>query len=367
MTPARHTQRDENPAGIDLPLDPLPGHSSLGRLERVLRRGEFAVTAELNPPDSANPEDVYERAAIFEGWVDGINAVDASGANCHMSSVGICALLTRMGYAPIMQIACRDKNRIAIQGDVLGAAAMGVANILCLTGDGVQAGDQPGAKPVFDLDSMSLLETIRIMRDNGKFLSGRKLTTPPAVFLGAAINPFAPPYDFRPMRLAKKIAAGAQFVQSQYCFDVPMFRTYMQRVRDLGLAEKCFILAGVGPLASAKTAGWIRSNVPGIHIPDAVIQRLEGAQDQKKEGKQLCIDVINEVKEIPGVAGIHVMAYRQEEYVAEIVAESGVLKGRQPWKREARQDDQIVADRLDRILHEDTTEQPADRVARAGS
>ena len=240
-------QRDENPAGIDLPLDPLPGHSSRGRLERVLRRGEFAVTAELNPPDSANPEDVYDRARVFDGWVDGINAVDASGANCHMSSVGICALLTRMGYAPIMQIACRDRNRIAIQGDVLGGAAMGVANILCLTGDGVQAGDQPGAKPVFDLDCMSLLETIRIMRDNGKFLSGRKLTTPPEVFLGAAINPFAPPHDFRPHRLAKKIAAGAQFVQSQYCFDVPMFRTYMGRVRDLGLIEKCFVMCGVGP------------------------------------------------------------------------------------------------------------------------
>jgi 5,10-methylenetetrahydrofolate reductase len=368
MTPPRPThQRDENPAGVHLPLDPLPGHSSLGRLERVLRRGEFAVTAELNPPDSANPEDVYQRAAVFDGWVDGINAVDASGANCHMSSVGICALLTRMGYAPIMQIACRDKNRIAIQGDVLGAAAMGVANILCLTGDGVQAGDQPGAKPVFDLDCMSLLETVRTMRDNGKFLSGRKLTTPPAVFLGAAINPFAPPYDFRPMRLAKKIAAGAQFVQSQYCFDVPMFRTYMQRVRDLGLAEKCFILAGVGPLASAKTARWIRSNVPGIHIPDAVIERLEGAADQKKEGKRLCIDIINEVKEIPGVSGVHVMAYRQEEYVAEIVAESGVLKGRQPWKREARHDDQVVADRLDRILHEDITDRPADRVERAAN
>jgi 5,10-methylenetetrahydrofolate reductase len=367
MTPSRHTQRDENPAGIDLPLDPLPGHSSLGRLERVLRRGEFAVTAELNPPDSANPEDVYQRAAVFDGWVDGINAVDASGANCHMSSVGICALLTRMGYAPIMQIACRDKNRIAIQGDVLGAAAMGVANILCLTGDGVQAGDQPGAKPVFDLDCMSLLETVRTMRDNGKFLSGRKLTTPPAVFLGAAINPFAPPYDFRPMRLAKKIAAGAQFVQSQYCFDVPMFRTYMQRVQDLGLTEKCFVLAGVGPLASAKTARWIRSNVPGIHIPDAVIKRLEGAVDQKDEGKRLCIDIINEVKEIPGVAGVHVMAYRQDEYVAEIVAESGVLKGRRPWKREARHDDQVVADRLDKILHENITEQPADRVEKAAN
>ena len=238
MSDSRIPQRDENPEGIHLPLEPLPGHTSRGRLERVLRRGEFAVTTELNPPDSADPEDVYNRAKVFDGWVDAINAVDASGANCHMSSVGICALLTRMGYAPIMQIACRDKNRIAIQGDVLGGAAMGVANMLCLTGDGVQAGDQPGAKPVFDLDSISLLETIRIMRDNGKFLSGRKLTTPPQLFLGAAVNPFAPPYDFRPIHLGKKIAAGAQFVQTQYCFDVPMFRTFMQKARDLGHTEK---------------------------------------------------------------------------------------------------------------------------------
>src|SRR6218665_1097377 len=339
-------QIDENPLGVPLPLDPLPGHSSLGRLERVLRRGEFAVTAELNPPDSADPQDVYERAKVFDGWVDGINAVDASGANCHMSSVGICALLTRMGYAPIMQIACRDKNRIAIQGDVLGAAAMGVTNIMCLTGDGVQAGDQPGAKPVFDLDCMSLLETVRIMRDNSKFLSGRKLTTPPQVLLRAAINPFAPPYDFRPYRLAKKIEAGAQFVQSQYCFDIPMFKQYMNKVRDLGLDEKCCILVGVGPMASAKTAKWIRSNVPGIHIPDSVIARLEGAQDQKKEGKQLCIDIINEVKEIEGVSGIHVMAYRQEEYVAEMVHDSGVLKGRQPWKRERNPGDDTVEQRI---------------------
>jgi 5,10-methylenetetrahydrofolate reductase len=358
MTPPRPIQPDENPAGIHLPLDPLPGHSSRGRLERVLRRGEFAVTTELNPPDSADPEDVYNRAKVFDGWVDGINAVDASGANCHMSSVGICALLTRMGYAPIMQIACRDKNRIAIQGDVLGGAAMGVANMLCLTGDGVQAGDQPGAKPVFDLDSMSLLETCRIMRDNGKFLSGRKLTTPPQLFLGAAINPFAPPHDFRPIHLGKKIAAGAQFVQSQYCFDVPMFRTFMQKAADLGLTDKVFILVGVGPLASAKTAKWIRSNVPGIHIPDAVIKRLEGAQDQKAEGKRLCIDIINEVKEIPGVAGIHVMAYRQEEYVAEIVSESGVLKGRRPWTREAARDERVVADRMAHLRQDDPQQQP---------
>jgi 5,10-methylenetetrahydrofolate reductase len=344
-------QTDENPAGIDLPLDPLPGHSSRGRLERVLRRGEFAVTTELNPPDSADPQDVYNRAIIFDGWVDGINAVDASGANCHMSSVGICALLTRMGYAPVMQIACRDKNRIAIQGDVLGAAAIGVANILCLTGDGVQAGDQPGAKPVFDLDCMSLLETLRVMRDEAKFLSGRKLTTPPGIFLGAAINPFAPPYDFRPLRLKKKIDAGAQFVQSQYCYDVPMMREYMKRVRDLGLTEKCFILCGVGPLASARTAKWMRANVPGVHIPDAIIARLEGAADQKAEGKRLCIDIINEVKEIEGISGIHVMAYRQEEFVAEIVAESGVLTGRIPWKREARRDEAAMVQRLDELLH----------------
>jgi len=361
----RPVQRDENPEGIHLPLPELPGHSSRGRLERVLRRGEFAVTTELNPPDSADPEDVYNRAKVFDGWVDGINAVDASGANCHMSSVGICALLTRMGYAPIMQIACRDKNRIAIQGDVLGGAAMGVANILCLTGDGVQAGDQPGAKPVFDLDSMSLLETVRIMRDNGKFLSGRKLTTPPRVFIGAAINPFAPPYDFRPIHLGKKIAAGAQFVQSQYCFDVPMFKTFMQKARDLGFTEKVFVLCGVGPLASAKTAKWMRSNVPGVHIPDDIIKRLEGAQDQKAEGKRLCIDIINQVKEIPGVSGVHVMAYRQEEYVAEIVDESGVLQGRQPWTREARQDDRMVAARLDQILHNDMTETQSEMVRSA--
>lgn len=315
------------------------GHSSRGRLERILRRGEFAVTAELNPPDSADPNEVYERGAVFDGWVDGINATDGSGANCHMSSVGICALLTRVGYAPIMQISCRDRNRIAIQGDVLGAAAMGVSNILCLTGDGVQAGDQPGAKPVFDFDCMSLLETIRIMRDEGRFLSGRLIANPPQVFLGAAINPFAPPYDFRPLRLKKKIEAGAQFVQSQYCYDVPMLRDYMTRVVDMGLHEKCFILIGVGPLASARTAKWIRSNVPGVHIPDSVITRLEGADNQKEEGKRLCIDLMQEIREIEGVSGIHVMAYRQEEFVAEIVHDSGVLRDRRPWRRELNHGD----------------------------
>ncbi|MFO1061087.1 MAG: methylenetetrahydrofolate reductase [Dongiaceae bacterium] len=312
------------------PLPPLPGHSSRGRLERVLRSGKFAVTAELNPPDSADPRDVYERALVLSEVCDAINATDASGANTHMSSVGICSLLTRVGYAVIMQISCRDRNRIAIQGDVLGAAAMGVANILCLTGDGVQAGDQPGAKPVFDLDSISLLETIRTMRDERRFLSGRKITQPPQVFIGAAANPFAPPYDYRALHMGKKIAAGAQFIQTQYCYDLPLLRRFMDQARDLGLTDKAFVLVGVGPLASAKTARWMRSNVPGVHIPDPVIARLEGARDQKREGKQLCVELIQEIREIDGVAGVHVMAYRQEEFVSEIITASGIMQDRRP-------------------------------------
>lgn len=318
----------------EAPLAELPGHVSRGRLERVLRRGEFAVTAELNPPDSADPQEVYHRAAVFEGWVDGINATDGSGANCHMSSVAICALLTRIGYSPVLQISCRDYNRIAIQGNVLGAAALGVCNVLCLTGDGVQSGDHPDAKPVFDLDSISLLGVIKRMRDEQRLLSGRRITSPPRLFLGAAENPFAPPRDFRPLRLAKKVAAGAQFIQTQYCFDVPLLRSFMTKVRDLGLDRQCFILVGVGPLASARGARWMRANVPGVHIPDSAIARLEGTRNQKAEGKRLCIDIIQEVREIPGVSGVHVMAYRQEELVAEIVHESGILEGRRPWRRE---------------------------------
>jgi 5,10-methylenetetrahydrofolate reductase len=318
------------------PLPPLPGHSSDGRLERVLRSGRFAVTSELNPPDSADPRDVYDRAVVLAEVCDAINAVDASGANTHMSSVGICSLLTRAGYAVVMQIACRDRNRIAIQGDVLGAAAMGVANILCLTGDGVQCGDQPGAKPVFDLDSISLLETIRTMRDERKFLSGRKITVPPRVFIGAAANPFEPPYDFRPLHLAKKVAAGAQFIQTQYCFDMPILRRFMEKVREQGLDKETYILVGVGPLASARAARWMREQVPGIHIPDAVIARLEGAKNQKAEGKQICIELIQEIREVAGVAGVHVMAYRQEELVSEIITQSGVMAGRRnPRRRSA--------------------------------
>lgn len=297
------------------------------RLERVLRSGRFAVTAELNPPDSADPEDVYRAALVLSSVCDGINAVDASGAHCHMSSVSICALLTRAGYDPVYQVSCRDRNRIAIQGDLLGAAAMGVGNVLCITGDDVTVGDQPEAKRVFDFDSIQLLNTARIMRDEGVFLSGRKLTTPPRLFLGAAANPFVPPYDWRPMRLAKKVAAGADFIQTQYCFDVPRLRKFMQRVRDMGLHEKVFILIGVGPLRSERAAEFMRTKVPGVFIPDHVVERLRKTPKQLKraEGKRICVEIIQQVREIEGVAGVHVMAYRQEELVAEIVDEAHLL------------------------------------------
>jgi len=298
-----------------------------GRLERVLRSGRFAVTAELNPPDSADPQEVYDAALVLSQVCDAINATDASGANCHMSSVAICALLTRADYAPVLQVSCRDRNRIAIQGDVLGAAAMGVCNVLCLTGDDVTVGDQPQAKRVFDFDSIQLLRTIKIMRDKGVFLSGRKLTVPPRLFLGAAANPFAPPYDWRPLRLAKKIEAGADFIQTQYCFDVPRFRQFMSRVCEMGLHEKVFILVGVGPLRSERAAEFMRTRVHGVRIPDEVVARLRKAPKQQKqaEGKRICVEIIQQVREIEGVAGVHVMAYRQEELVAEIIEEAGLL------------------------------------------
>jgi methylenetetrahydrofolate reductase (NADPH) len=317
---------DADPRAIRPYEAPPEGHVAGSKLEVALRKGLFAVTAEMNPPDSADPADVFKAAEPLAAVADAINATDASGANCHMSSIGICALLTRTGHGTVYQISCRDRNRIAIQGDVLGAAAMGVRNVLCLTGDGVGAGDQPGAKPVFDFDSLTLIRTIRTMRDRSEFLSGRKITRPPHLFIGAAENPCVDPVEWRPERLAKKVEAGAEFIQTNYIFDMPRFEAFMSRVRDLGLEKKVFILAGVGPLASAKSARWMRSNVPGIHIPDSVIARLEAAKDPGEEGRRLCVEIIRQVRDIAGVAGVHIMAYRREHLVADIVREAGIAR-----------------------------------------
>ncbi len=316
------------------PLKQRPGHVSHGRFERVLRAGYFAVTTEIAPPDSVDPDEVLTRARVFDGYVDAINATDGSGANCHMSSLGVCAILTRAGYSPIIQVSCRDRNRIAIQGDLLGASALGVCSVLCLTGDDVGAGDHPEAKPVFDLDSISLLQTAKILRDDSSFLSGRPLNMAPRLFIGASINPFVPPLENRADQLAKKINAGSEFVQSQYCFDIKQLRRFMTQSRDLGLTERCFIIVGVGILGSAKIARWLRSCVPGVHIPDPVIRRMEGASNQKAEGRQIAVELMQQIKETPGVAGIHLMAYRQEMWVGEVVSRSGVLGGRKPWAPE---------------------------------
>lgn len=326
-----HSLFDAYGANAGDPLPMLPGHVSHGRFERVLRAGHLTITTEIAPPDSADPDEVLRRAALFDGYVDAINATDGSGANCHMSSLGVCALLTRVGYSPIIQISCRDRNRIAIQGDVLGAAALGVCSVLCLSGDDVSVGDHPEARPVFDLDSVSLLSTVKTLRDESRFLSGRPLDQAPRLFLGASINPFAPPVENRVHQFAKKVAAGAQFVQSQYCFDIDMARAFMAQARDLGLTERCFTLMGVGVLASAKTAKWLRSAIPGVHIPDAIIRRLEQAEKPRAEGRAIAIELMQQLAGIEGISGIHLMAYKQEEWVGEIVTQSGVLGTRKPW------------------------------------
>jgi 5,10-methylenetetrahydrofolate reductase len=312
------------------PLSGAPATSTDSRFEQLLAGGTFAVTAEFSPPDSADPAAVFTQLDYFRDNVDAINVTDGSGANCHMSSLGVSALLLQAGFEPVMQIACRDRNRIAIQGDILGAAALGIRNLLCLTGDSTLVGDHSDSKPVFDLDSMSLLQTARVMRDEGRFLSGRKLNAVPRLFLGGADNPFAPPYGMRPMRLARKIAAGAQFVQTQYCFDLALLESYMQRVRDEGLHQRCHILIGVGPLGSARTARWLRSKVPGVHIPDEVVWRLEQAADPRAEGRRICVELIQAIRAIPGIAGVHIMATRQEQQIPDIVRESGVRAGRKP-------------------------------------
>ncbi|HUY02987.1 MAG TPA: methylenetetrahydrofolate reductase, partial [Rhodocyclaceae bacterium] len=267
------------------------------------------------------------RAARFKGLVDAINVTDGAGGNCHMSSVAASAILAAQGLVPVYQIACRDRNRIAIQGDLLGAAALGVNNILCLTGDDVSQGDHPDAKPVFDLDAVSLLHIARGMRDRGEYASGRKLDRAPSLFIGATANPFVPPYRERIVNLEKKVDAGAQFIQTQFCFDLPLLEDFMREVRARELHRRCKIIVGVGTLGSARALRWMAAHVPGVHVPEALLARIGGASDQKDEAKRACIETITAVAGIEGVAGVHVMGHRNEEVLAEIIVESGLRRG----------------------------------------
>jgi len=297
------------------------------RLQRLLQSGEFVVTCELEASDSADPEPVYRLADALRGKVDAVNCTDNSAAHPHLSSLAAAHLLLDRGVEPILQLACRDRNRLALQADILGAAALGVRNLVAMTGDDVTAGDHPEAKPIYDLDAMHLLRIARIMRDSGTYLSGRRLDRPPSLFIGAVENPFAPPIDYRPMRLGKKIEAGAEFVQTQIVFNLERMRTFMARVVELGLTERVFVLAGVYVLRSARAARYLRDQVPGIDVPDEVLRRMEGLPPdrQAEEGVRLALETIARLREMPGISGIHLMSIRGEEAILRVVEEAGFL------------------------------------------
>jgi methylenetetrahydrofolate reductase (NADH) len=298
--------------------------SQIGPFEKACNSGRFVVTVEVAPPDSADPQALIARAEKFKGLVDAINITDGAGGNCHMSSVAASAILAAHGFAPVYQIACRDRNRIAIQGDILGAAALGVKNILCLTGDDVSQGDHPQAKPVFDLDAVSLLHIARTMCDQGQYASGRQLETPPDFFVGATANPFVPPYTDRIANLEKKIVAGARFIQTQFCFDLGLFESFMAEVRRRELHRRAHIIVGVGTLGSAKALKWMGAHVPGVHVPETLLERIAAATDQKQAAKEICIETIRSLARIEGVSGVHVMGHRNEDVLAEIIIESGL-------------------------------------------
>jgi CO dehydrogenase/acetyl-CoA synthase delta subunit len=295
-------------------------------LERVLASGEFAVTGELGPPKNSDPEVVRKKARLLKGNVDAVNITDCQTAIVRMSSIGAGCIALAEGIEPVIQMTCRDRNRIAIQSDLLAASAMGLNNLLCLTGDHQKFGNHPGSKGVFDMDSIQMLGMVRDMRDDKCFQCGEKIKgESPKFFLGAAANPFAHPFEFRAVRLGKKVAMGADFIQTQIIYNVEKFSRFMELCRDMGLDEKVYILAGVTPPKSLGMARYMKKFVPGMDVTDEVIKRMKGADNPQAEGIQICVDIINQVKEIKGVAGVHVMAIEWEESVAEICEKAGLL------------------------------------------
>lgn len=315
-------------------------------LERMLRAGHFAVTAELGPPQSAESEVIREKAALLKGYCDAVNITDNQTAIVRMSSIGAGTIVVSEGLEPVIQMTCRDRNRLAIQSDLLGAYALGMRNLLCLSGDHQTFGNHPTSKNVFDLDSLQLVRMVSDMRDEHIFQCGDGFKgQEPRFFVGAAAAPFADPIDFRPYRLAKKVQAGANFIQTQLVYDVEAFEKYMQKVRELGLHKKTYILAGVGPLKSPGMARYMKNNVPGILVPDEIINRMNQAgapwagkskdeltkEDKKArssawkdEGIKICIELIQQLRQVEGVAGVHIMAIEWEEAVKPIVEGAGL-------------------------------------------
>lgn len=296
-------------------------------LEKILAAGHFAFTGELGPPRGCNVEEVRKKAAFLKGNVDSVNITDNQTAVVRMASWAASVIAMEEGLEPNFQMVCRDRNRLAMQADILGASALGVRNILCLSGDHQSFGDHPTAMGVYDIDSMQLINMVKTMRDEGTFLTGAELDEPPKMFIGAASNPFAEPYEWRVHRLAKKISAGVDFIQTQCIYNMDRFREFMKKAVDMGLTEKCSILAGVTPLKSVGMARYMANSVPGMDVPDELIDRVKAAPKGKKadEGIKIAIEQIEEFKEMEGVAGVHLMAIEWEHRVPEIAEMAGVL------------------------------------------
>jgi methylenetetrahydrofolate reductase (NADPH) len=298
----------------------------ISRLQEILAKGEFAVTAECGPPRGTNPEVIRKKGEVLNGYVDAVNVTDNQTAIVRMSSIAACAHLLQMGLEPVMQMVVRDRNRIALQSDIMGAYSLGIRNILCLSGDHQSFGSQPDALNVFDIDSMNLIRTVQTMRDEGKDMSGFDLNDPPAMFIGAAANPFADPFEYRVIRLAKKIDAGADFIQTQCIYNMTRFKEWMKMAREEGLTQKVHILGGVTPLKSAGMAKFMNNKVAGMDVPESLINRMAGVPKEKavEEGIKICLETIAELRDIEGVHGVHIMAIEWEDIVGKIVESAGL-------------------------------------------
>ncbi|MBA3027624.1 MAG: methylenetetrahydrofolate reductase [Desulfobacteraceae bacterium] len=296
------------------------------KLEKILRSGQLAVTSECGPPRGSDPEEVVKKAKLIGDCVDAINVTDNQTSVVRMSSLAACIRIKLLGYEPVLQMVTRDRNRIALQSDILGAASFDIHNLLCLSGDHQSFGDNKQGQNVHDLDSMQLVQTVRHMRDEGKFLNGDEIKRPPQMFVGAAANPFADPFEIRVPRLAKKIACGAEFIQTQCIYNLDRFEEWMKLARDRGLHEKVFIMAGMTPLKSVGMARYMKNRVPGMDVPDDVVKRMADTPKEKQaeEGINICIEAIERLKSVEGVSGFHIMAIEWEEKVPEIVKRAGL-------------------------------------------
>lgn len=297
------------------------------KLEKMLAAGNLAVTSECGPPRGSDPEVIVEKAKLLKNHVDAINVTDNQTSMTRMCSLAACIRLKLLGLEPILQMVTRDRNRIAIQSDILGAASFDIHNILCLSGDHQSFGDCSQGQNVHDIDSMQLIQTVRHMRDEGKFLGGDEIKRPPQMFVGAAANPFADPYEIRVPRLAKKVAAGAEFIQTQCIYNLDKFEDWMKKVCDRGLPEKVAILAGLTPMKSVGMARYMKNRVPGMDVPDEIVKRLADTPKEKQaeEGINICVEAIERLKDVKGVAGFHIMAIEWEEKVPEIVERAGLF------------------------------------------